>query len=201
MKPVWSPPRRVPGDIALKTQSRPRCAMLLTPDARKRYNETAGRYDSRYSEIQRTKYPLLLEGLSLLSGRKVLDWGCGTGLAFPDLKRIGVDYFGVDFSIGMLSIFREKQRAPVVLGECARLPFRSGVFDGVLGATVIQNMPDKTKALMEISRVLRKGGRAVISYPERTEAKIRSMKRANLKMLSRRKCGEDIALYVEKGSR
>jgi len=170
-------------------------------ETRGRYDETAEQYDRRYSQIQRTKYPVLIHMLSPLRGCKILDWGCGTGLAIPELEGAGAQYFGIDYSMGMLSVLRRKHMAPVVLGDCGRLPFKASAFHRVFAATVLQNLSNKSKGLTEISRVLRKGGRAAISYPKRTADGIQTTEEAGLKQVWTQTCGEDLAVCVQKDPR
>ncbi len=167
-------------------------------ETQRRYNETVGLYDARYSEIQRKKYPILLEMLSPNRGEKILDWGCGTGLAFEPLKLTNVAYVGLDFSLGMLSVSRQRHGGAVVLADCARLPFRSETFDGMLGATVIQNIVRKDQALREIFRVLKHGGRAVLSFPQKTTILPSIPKDVGLVLSGKRPCHEDRAIALRR---
>ena len=165
-------------------------------ETRRRYDETADLYDQRYSEIQRQKYAILLSMLQPREGESVLDWGCGTGLARSHLEATGVRYFGIDFSLGMLSVHRRRGRSKLVLGDCARLPFCDGIFDGIFGATVLQNIPDHSKAFREIRRVLKPGGRAVLSILAKAKLNHEAVRAAGLEVTSVSECGEDIAVCL-----
>lgn len=169
-----------------------------TSETRRRYDQTASHYDARYSELQRSKYPVLFDLLALAPGQRILDWGCGTCLALDPITKSGATYTGVDFSLGMLCVRRREPKCHVVLGDCAKLPFRSDSFDGVLGATVIQNIRRRRVALSEVSRVLRKGGRAAISFPRKTRVNIRGLAKLGLTRTGRVPCGEDFGLCLEK---
>ncbi len=172
--------------------------MLGPSETRRRYSQTASRYDARYSELQRSKYPVLLDMLGLASGQKILDWGCGTCLAADPINAGGAAYVGLDFSLAMLSARPSKMKGSVVLGDCTRLPFRDASFDGVLAATVIQNIPRRRAAMAELSRVLKGGGRVALSFPTKAQVTIRGLRALGLSQIRTAPCGEDTALCLEK---
>ena len=167
-------------------------------ETRRRYDQTVDLYERRYSEIQRQKYPRLIDMLALPEGSKILDWGCGTGLAFSTLEQCDHAYLGTDFSLPMLKKARERSRAGLVLSDCRRLPFRPESFDGILGATVIQNIPSREAALKELSRILKKGGRAVISYPKRTQITLPASGENGLRILTSAGITEDYAVLLQR---
>jgi demethylmenaquinone methyltransferase/2-methoxy-6-polyprenyl-1,4-benzoquinol methylase len=167
-------------------------------ETRRRYDETPEAYDRRYAAIQRAKYPSLLDMLSPEPGQRVLDWGCGTGLARLALDDAGCFAVGVDFSLGMLRRAADRGQGRLVLASCSRLPFRGESFARLLGATVIQNVQDKDRALAEISRTLRKGGIAVISYPRNALVKVPAVEAYGMRKGERRAVGEDTALSLIK---
>jgi demethylmenaquinone methyltransferase / 2-methoxy-6-polyprenyl-1,4-benzoquinol methylase len=93
-------------------------------------------------------------------GDLVLDACCGTGdLAIADV-RAGGRVTGLDFSEGMLDCARRK--APEldwVTGDVLALPFPEGSFDAATVGFGIRNVDDLERALGELRRVLRGGGR------------------------------------------
>lgn len=114
----------------------------------------------------------LLDRLALRPGARVLDLACGTGvLARLASGRVGPDgtVAGLDISPAMLTVARA-QAAPVGtgptgwhLGTAASLPFRDASFDGVACAFGLMFVSDRTRALAEIRRVLKPGGRLALS--------------------------------------
>ena len=114
---------------------------------------------------------LTVAALELQEGPRVLDLGSGTAdLALriahthPDAQVIGLDP-----SVNMLSIGRDKarreeidDRVKLVEGDAQALPFDDDRFDGVTIAFGIRNVPDRGKALAEMARVTRPGGRVAI---------------------------------------
>ncbi len=101
----------------------------------------------------------------------VLDLACGTGdVAFEALRaRPGARVAGADFSLPMLRRARSKakrrglERAVRFQAASAEdLPYRDGSFDAVTMAFGIRNVVRRDRALAEMFRVLRPGGRALI---------------------------------------
>jgi len=93
-------------------------------------------------------------------GDLVLDACCGTGdLAIADV-RVGGRVTGLDFSERMLD--RARRKAPEldwVTGDVLALPFPDGSFDAATVGFGIRNVDDLERALAELRRVLRGGGR------------------------------------------
>ena len=97
----------------------------------------------------------------------LLDTGMGAG---PPLRGARVDawtVFGVDASAEMVALARERlpdAHDRLTQGSVEQLPFADGSFDAVT-ATGVLEFTDVPRALGELARVLRPGGRAVVSYP------------------------------------
>ncbi len=107
---------------------------------------------------------VMVRELLPLEGTKVLDLATGTGDSARDLVEKGFEVAGLDMSGNML--LRAKKKIPrdtymPVLGSGYDLPFRANVFHGITCAFGIRNMHETHRALQEILRVLRKGGKAV----------------------------------------
>jgi demethylmenaquinone methyltransferase/2-methoxy-6-polyprenyl-1,4-benzoquinol methylase len=110
-------------------------------------------------------------GLELKTGHRVLDLATGTAdLAIEIARRERtVRVVGLDPSTRMLAVGREKiERSPfagrieLVEGDAQNLPFEADSFDGLTMAFGIRNVPDRPKALREMSRVVRPNGRICI---------------------------------------
>jgi demethylmenaquinone methyltransferase/2-methoxy-6-polyprenyl-1,4-benzoquinol methylase len=96
-------------------------------------------------------------------GRRVLDVCCGTGDLAIACARRGATVTGVDFSAPMLE--RARRKAPEiewVSGDALDLPFEDQGFDGVTVGFGARNVEDLERALRELRRVLRPGGRVGI---------------------------------------
>jgi SAM-dependent methyltransferase len=100
---------------------------------------------------------------ALLAGvGRVLDVGCGVG---DDVRALGPGSVGVDPSRTMLRIARSRGGA-FVLGGGQRLPFRSGVFDGVRADRVLQHVEDPERVTDELVRVVARGAPVVVIDPD-----------------------------------
>lgn len=109
--------------------------------------------------------------LALGAGARVLDLGTGTGdMALMVLDREPeARVEGLDPSPAMLAHAARKlaaaghrDRAVLTLGVAERLPYPDGAFDGIAMAFGIRNVPDRARALSEMARVTRAGGRIAI---------------------------------------
>jgi SAM-dependent methyltransferase len=109
-----------------------------------------------------------VQALALAPGVRVLDVGCGAGSWHARLVASRATVVGVDLMVGMA---REARRAAAALdprplfaqADAQALPFGAASVDRVLCAGVLYHVPDCERALREMRRVLRAGGRAVIS--------------------------------------
>jgi SAM-dependent methyltransferase len=118
--------------------------------------------------------------LDLKPGERVLDLGAGSCWVSEWLQRLNVPTVSVDISVEMLRVGRDRlPRAPlVVAGDLEQLPLGSGSFDKALCLNAFHHVPDMPKALGEICRVLRPGGRIVFSEPGRGHAEAATSERA-----------------------
>ncbi|MFE4951364.1 class I SAM-dependent methyltransferase [Leifsonia sp. NPDC056665] len=110
--------------------------------------------------------PALVELAGDVVGRRILDVGCGSGPTLADLRERGAIVTGVDASAGML----EQARARLGTGADLRmadlaepLPFDDGTFDDVIASQVLHYLEDWGPALAELHRVVRPGGRLIVS--------------------------------------
>jgi ubiquinone/menaquinone biosynthesis C-methylase UbiE len=94
----------------------------------------------------------------------VLDIGCGTGRYCLEInKSCGAEMVGLDYSGGMLSEANAKKRGIWLRGDAAHLPVVYETFDVAILMLVLQHVDDEVMAISEAWRVLKPGGRLVIS--------------------------------------
>jgi SAM-dependent methyltransferase len=118
---------------------------------------------------------LVLELTGELGGRRVLDAGCGDGALLCAAARRGARAVGLDADARMLAAARARLAgarldAGLVHGRIEQLPFREAAFDVVVTVTVLCFVPDAARAVREMARVLRPGGRLVIGALGRCSA-------------------------------
>jgi ubiquinone/menaquinone biosynthesis C-methylase UbiE len=100
-------------------------------------------------------------------GDRILDVGCGTGAFLASLAHRfeSSQLSGVDPSVEMLSVARDRLESNVVLvaARAEELPFSDESFDAVVSTNVFHFLREPRRALGEMRRVLRPGGRLIIS--------------------------------------
>ena len=118
---------------------------------------------------------LLLERSGIKAGMKVLELGCGSGAYTIDIARaVGQNgtVFSLDIQQEMLDKLESKlsknenkdiNNVKPILGNAYELPFHDQFIDAILLITVLQEIPDKHKALIEAKRVLKNDGRIAIT--------------------------------------
>ncbi|NNU75371.1 bifunctional demethylmenaquinone methyltransferase/2-methoxy-6-polyprenyl-1,4-benzoquinol methylase UbiE [Clostridium estertheticum] len=110
---------------------------------------------------------------------KVLDLCCGTGKMIKlECKAVGIDteVIGLDFNKAMIDVGYKKlnkslknYKFNLIQGDVINQPFEDNTFNIITIAFGLRNIPDKTKAISEIYRVLKPGGKVVcleLSKPE-----------------------------------
>ena len=110
--------------------------------------------------------PAMLDLLGDVRGRRVLDAGCGSGPLSAELRAGGAVVTGFDSSAVMVDLARERlgEDADVQVADLsAPLPFADDTFDDVTVSLVLHYLRDWTAPLAELRRVLRPGGRLVLS--------------------------------------
>ena len=120
-------------------------------------------------------------------GQRVLEVGCGSGAVLREIaRRVAPDgrAVGLDANPTFLAIARELAEAEDVArvmefreGDARALPFDAGTFDVALAVTVLGHVPGGERAIPEMVRVVRRGGRVgilereddsfIVSHPDR----------------------------------
>ncbi|QVQ54387.1 class I SAM-dependent methyltransferase [Spiractinospora alimapuensis] len=97
-------------------------------------------------------------------GKTVVDVAGGDGYWAGRLRRRGARAVSVDLSSAKLRRGRRISHAPhLVEGDAQRLPVASGAADAVLSVCALEHFADPARAVGEMARILRPGGRLVLS--------------------------------------
>lgn len=107
-----------------------------------------------------------------LDGKRILDLGCGDGALTYGLSRRGAECYGVDLSEEAIWFAQHKHRsfgskASFFVESCLKTHFEDVFFDGIVSSDVIEHLEEPEKMLVEMWRVLKPQGIAVISTPVR----------------------------------
>jgi len=114
-----------------------------------------------YNEL--LEMPSTLDLLGNMKNKKILDFGCGTGIYAKILAKEGAKVKGFDISKEMLNIARkENPNLDLRLGSGYDIPFKEK-FDIVLAPLVVHYLKDWNKMFAEVSRILNKGGYFIFS--------------------------------------
>lgn len=107
---------------------------------------------------------IVVDAVDAKRGERVLDLAAGTGTSSEPYADAGVSVVACDFSTGMLEV--GKKRRPdieFVAGDAMNLPFADESFDATTISFGLRNIQDPKKALQEMFRVTKPGGRLVIA--------------------------------------
>jgi SAM-dependent methyltransferase len=110
--------------------------------------------------------PAILVLAGDVAGQRILDAGCGDGPLMAALRERGAVVTGFDKSAGMLELARRRlgDDADLQVADLASpLPFPDGTFDDVIASLVLHYLEDWGPALTELRRVLKPGGRLIVS--------------------------------------
>jgi SAM-dependent methyltransferase len=104
---------------------------------------------------------LALAAVGEADSRRVLEVGCGTGeLAERLVRELEVELVALDQSRRMVELTAARG-VDARVADVQDLPFEAGTFDCALAAWMLYHVPDVERALGELARVLRPGGRLV----------------------------------------
>nr|WP_273544405.1 demethylmenaquinone methyltransferase [Arthrobacter jiangjiafuii] len=107
---------------------------------------------------------IVVDAVGAVPGQRVLDLAAGTGTSSEPYADAGINVVACDFSLGMLKV--GKRRRPdidFVAGDATNLPFEDNSFDASTISFGLRNVNEPKKALSEMLRVTKPGGRLVIA--------------------------------------
>jgi SAM-dependent methyltransferase len=125
-------------------------------------------------------------------GLRVLEIGCGLGTDGAQFAAAGADYTGVDLTEAATELARKRfqlfdLRGEFQVADAENLDFADESFDLIYSHGVLHHTPDTARAVREIHRVLRPGGRAIVMLYHRDSYNyrigIRVLRRAGGRLL------------------
>jgi avermectin B 5-O-methyltransferase len=114
---------------------------------------------------------LVIERLNVLPGQRVLDVGCGSGApAVRVVQATKADVVSIDIGVHQLHLAKERviaevleDRITVQYADVNEMPFANESFDAAWSSECLVHLTDWTESLRHIARVLRPGGRLVVT--------------------------------------
>jgi SAM-dependent methyltransferase len=119
-----------------------------------------------YDPILQLEQPVVRQMIDALPAGPVLDAACGTGRHTAYLVAVGRDVVGTDAVPAMLDKAREKfPDVDFQVADLAKLPFDDASFTGIVCGLAYSHLEDLRPASNELARILRPGGRLIVSAP------------------------------------
>ena len=147
---------------------------------------------------------MLVDCASLVGGERVLDVGCGRGLLVIEAARrlghgraVGLDLWNAQDLSGNRAAATQANvdlegltdRVALICGNALAMPFPDDSFDAVISSLCIHNLykaEERTRALREVARVLKPGGRAVVQDFRHTAEYATVLRQSGLTVEARR---------------
>jgi ArsR family transcriptional regulator len=166
---LWLLVREHVGVTAAATQDQRRLQSALAERRTKSqefFSSSAGQWDRLRDELFSDRFHLAaLAGLTEASW-VVGDLGCGTGQVSAALAPFVARVIAVDGSAAMVQAARKRlhsfDNVDLRRGELEALPLDAATLDAAIGMLVLHHVPEPSRALAEVARVLKPGGRALI---------------------------------------
>jgi len=136
---------------------------MAIEDVQKRYDVDAAAYEKWWAPVLRHTMEPVLDSIDWTGVQTFLEVGCGTGgvLGGAAVRVPEALVVGIDATAAML------RRAPrvhaLVQGDAHRLPLQDSTVDVAIAAFVLQHVDRPNRALLEMGRVVRPGGRLRIA--------------------------------------
>jgi demethylmenaquinone methyltransferase / 2-methoxy-6-polyprenyl-1,4-benzoquinol methylase len=137
------------------------------PEVAAMFDRVAPRYDLTNDVLSLGQDRLwrraLTRAVDAQPGDRVLDLAAGTGTSALPFHRAGAYVVPCDFSLGMLRAGRRRHPGlRFTAGDALALPFADASFDAVTISFGLRNVAEPDRALAELLRVTRPGGRLVV---------------------------------------
>ncbi|MFB0533936.1 MAG: class I SAM-dependent methyltransferase [Anaerolineae bacterium] len=127
---------------------------------------------------------LLIARAGIAKGLNILEIGCGTGVFTAKLAVTIANITATDISPELLERARERvPNARFQIADAERMPFAKGVFDGVVGSSILHHL-NLEVTLKEMYRVLKPGGRLAFAEPNMLNPQV--MLQKNIPALKKR---------------
>jgi 2-polyprenyl-6-hydroxyphenyl methylase / 3-demethylubiquinone-9 3-methyltransferase len=131
------------------------------------YDRWHRNFDGSDDPIDTPWHAMAIPHLPTLAGRRVLEIGCGRGGFSRLLAQRGADLTAADFSPAAVEVARRLlepyHHAEAVVSDIEAIPCERETFDVVVSLDTIEHVPHPSRAVAELVRVLRPGGKLVLT--------------------------------------
>ncbi len=128
------------------------------------WNEASGDYEKAFGSLTAQSADAVLDAAGVTAGCTVLDVCTGHGVLAHVATLRGAKVCALDFAENMVAAARRNApAADCQQGDAQNLPYGDNTFDAVVCGYGIMHLPEPDRALAEMRRVLRPGGRVALS--------------------------------------
>jgi ubiquinone/menaquinone biosynthesis C-methylase UbiE len=135
-------------------------------------------YDQLREANETVDFSYTLHEYKAHAGHQVLDIGCGNGYVLSRYAGEGAKVYGIDLTQTGINLCRQRFHlrnlsGNFAVGSAEDLPYPDNAFDVVCSMGVLHHTPDTERAVSEVYRVLKPGGRLIVMFYHRNSAKYR----------------------------
>lgn len=152
--------------------------MQITQKSKINFSELAKEYDLWWRHLDSVKrdkkrrkqerkvYKGVLTLLDIVPERKILDIACGWGELLVQAKEFGLEVSGIDISPHAIKLAKKRiQNGDLKVARAEKLPYQNNSFDYIVCVGSLEHFDSPKKALSEMSRVIKPGGKIFIRVP------------------------------------
>jgi SAM-dependent methyltransferase len=165
-----SSPPAVLANVKAFWEANPLCASAIPhPLGSREYFQF---YDRLREENESVEFSAALHEYDAFGGKQVLDVGSGNGYVLSRYAQAGATVTGVDLTSTGIGLCRKRfdlfgLPGRFVIGDAEALPFASEAFDCVCSMGVLHHTPETARAVGEVWRVMKPGGRLIVMFYHR----------------------------------
>jgi SAM-dependent methyltransferase len=132
-----------------------------------------------YDRLRETNEPVdvsyRIHEFRAFRSKRVLDVGCGNGYVLSRFAAEGAEACGIDLTRRAIALSKRRfelrgERGTFAVASAENLPFPTGTFECVTSMGVLHHTPDTARAVAEVRRVLKPGGRLIVMFYHRGSA-------------------------------
>lgn len=135
----------------------------------KQFYENYWQSEPNYLSDFHLKWPKLKKFIPLQAGVSIVDFGCGNGKILSEIYKINPQANLTGLDVSQAAINQAKRRLPGVkfykINDGGLIPLEDGSVDFIFSSEVIEHVYDTENAFTEFSRILKPGGRILLTTP------------------------------------